>query len=110
GSRVVTLPNAISMLRLLGVPLFLWLVLVREADVAAFVLLMISGVTDWLDGYLARRLDQRSRVGELLDPVADRLYIFAVVIALALRDFVPWWLAVVLPLRDVMLWGLVPIL
>ena len=71
---------------------------------------MLSGVTDYLDGYLARRLDQTSRLGQILDPVADRLYILAVVIGLALRDIVPWWFAIILPLRDVLLWGLVPIL
>lgn len=108
--RVWTVPNLISASRLLGVPLFLWLVLGPEADVWALVVLMVSGVTDWLDGYLARRLDQRSNLGEILDPVADRLYILAVVFGLAMRDVIPWWLAVLLPLRDLLLWGLVPIL
>ena len=105
-----TVPNALSFLRLLGVPLFLWLVLGPEADGWALALLAASGVTDYLDGYLARRLNQTSRLGEVLDPVADRLYILAVVIGLALRDIVPWWFAIILPLRDVLLWGLVPIL
>jgi cardiolipin synthase len=109
-SDVWTLPNIVSMLRLLGVPLFLWLVLGPEADLWALVVLMLSGVTDWLDGYLARRLDQTSKLGEVLDPVADRLYILAVVVGLACRDIVPWWVAVVLPLRDALLWGLVPFL
>ncbi len=105
-----TLPNIISMLRLLGVPLFLWLVLGPEADGWALVVLMVSGVTDFLDGYLARRLNQRSTVGEVLDPVADRLYILAVVIGLALREIIPWWVALLLPLRDLLLWVLVPFL
>jgi cardiolipin synthase (CMP-forming) len=109
-ARVWTVPNALSFLRLLGVPLFLWLVLGPEADGWALALLAASGVTDYLDGYLARRLGQTSRLGEILDPVADRLYILAVVIGLAIRDIVPWWFAIVLPLRDVLLWGLVPIL
>lgn len=108
--RVWTLPNLISLLRLLGVPLFLWLVLGPEADGWALVLLMVSGLTDFLDGYLARTMNQRSYLGEILDPVADRLYILAVVIGLALRDIIPWWVAVVLPLRDLLLWGLVPFL
>ena len=108
--RVWTVPNALSFLRLLGVPLFLWLVLVPEADGWALGVLMLSGVTDYLDGYLARRLHQTSRLGQILDPVADRLYILAVVIGLALRDIVPWWFAIILPLRDALLWGLVPIL
>jgi cardiolipin synthase (CMP-forming) len=108
--RVATLPNALSVLRLLAIPVFLWLVLVQHWNLAAFVVLVLSGATDWLDGWLARRLDQFSRVGELLDPLADRLSILAIVIALALRHFVPWWLAIVLPLRDLVLWALLPAL
>lgn len=108
--RVWTVPNLISMVRLAGVPVFLWLVLGPKADAWALGLLMVAGVTDFLDGYLARKLDQRSKFGEILDPVADRLYILAVVVGLALRDIIPWWVAVVLPLRDVFLWGLVPFL
>ncbi|MCW2834230.1 MAG: CDP-diacylglycerol-phosphatidylglycerol [Nocardioides sp.] len=109
-ARVWTIPNLLSMLRLAGVPLFLWLVLGPEADLVALVVLMVSGVTDYLDGYLARRLDQFTSLGEILDPVADRLYILAVVIGLALRDIIPWWVAIILPLRDLLLWGLVPLL
>lgn len=109
-SDVWTLPNAVSALRLLGVPLFLWLVLGPEADVLALLLLMVSGLTDWLDGYLARRLNQTSKLGEILDPVADRLYILAVVAGLALRDIIPWWVALILPARDAFLWCLVPFL
>lgn len=109
-NRVATLPNVLSVARLLGVPLFLWLVLGPEADGWALVVLMISGFTDWLDGKLARTLNQTSKLGQILDPVADRLYILAVVIGLALRDIIPVWLAVVLPLRDVFLFSLVPFL
>ncbi|CUR60128.1 putative CDP-diacylglycerol--glycerol-3-phosphate 3-phosphatidyl-transferase [metagenome] len=109
-TRVWTIPNLLSMARLAGVPLFLWLVLGPEADGWALGLLMLSGVTDYLDGYLARKLDQRSTLGEILDPVADRLYILAVVIGLAMRDIIPWWVAVILPLRDALLWCLVPFL
>ncbi len=71
---------------------------------------MLSGVTDWLDGYLARRLNQTSKLGEILDPVADRLYILAVVIGLAFREIIPWWVAIILPARDAFLWCLVPFL
>jgi cardiolipin synthase (CMP-forming) len=109
-TRVWTLPNALSMLRLAGVPLFLYLVLGPEEDGWALAVLMVSGVTDYLDGYLARKLDQQTIVGQILDPVADRLYILAVVVGLALRDVIPWWLAVSLPLRDLLMWGLVPLL
>jgi cardiolipin synthase (CMP-forming) len=108
--RVWTVPNLLSMARLAGVPVFLWLVLGPEADGWALGLLMLSGFTDYLDGYLARKLDQTSALGEILDPVADRLYILAVVLGLALREIIPWWVAVILPLRDVLLWGLVPLL
>lgn len=109
-ARVLTIPNLVSILRLLGVPLFLWLVLGPEADGWALAVLMVAGITDYLDGKLARALNQTSRVGQLLDPVADRLYILAVVIGLGLREIIPVWLALALPLRDVFLWSLVPFL
>ncbi|QLQ10597.1 MAG: CDP-alcohol phosphatidyltransferase family protein [Nocardioidaceae bacterium] len=108
--RVLTIPNVISMIRLAGVPLFLWLILGPQADGWALIVLMLSGVTDYLDGYLARKFDQTSNLGAILDPVADRLYILSTVIGLALRDIIPWWLAILLPLRDVFLWVLVPFL
>jgi cardiolipin synthase len=108
--RVLTIPNLISIIRLAGVPLFLWLILGPEADGWALGVLVLSGVSDYLDGYLARRLDQTSRLGEILDPVADRLYILSTVIGLAVRGTIPWWLALLLPARDVFLWGLVPFL
>jgi cardiolipin synthase len=108
--RVWTLPNLLSAFRLAGVPVFLWLVLGPEEDTWALVLLMVSGITDFLDGWLARKLNQQSVVGQILDPVADRLYILAVVIGLALRDIIPWWMAISLPLRDLLMWGLVPLL
>jgi cardiolipin synthase len=109
-SQVWTVPNLLSALRLLGVPLFLWLVLGPEEDTIALVVLMLSGITDYLDGYLARRLGQTSKLGEILDPVADRLYILAVVVGLAFRDIIPWWVALLLPARDAFLWCLVPFL
>ena len=109
-SRVLTVPNLISIIRLAGVPLFLWLVLGPEADGWALLVLALSGVSDYLDGYLARRLQQTSTLGTILDPVADRLYILATVLGLAWRDIIPWWLAALLPARDLLLWGLVPFL
>jgi cardiolipin synthase len=109
-TRVWTIPNALSAARLAGVPLFLWLVLGPEADGWALVVLAVSGATDYADGWLARKLDQQTVVGQILDPVADRLYILAVVIGLALREVIPWWLAISLPLRDLLMWGLVPLL
>jgi cardiolipin synthase len=103
--RVVTLPNALSGLRLLGVPLFLWLLLGPHADGWALAVLMVSGVTDWADGVLARKLNQMSRVGALLDPLADRLYILATLLGLILRHIIPVWLAVLVLGRDLVLAG-----
>jgi cardiolipin synthase len=108
--RVLTIPNLLSVLRLLGIPLFIWLVLGPEADGWAFVVLAASAFTDYLDGVVARRWHQISRVGQLLDPIVDRLYILAAVIALTLREIVPWWFAVLLISRDVFLAGLLPAL
>lgn len=108
-SRVVTLPNALSALRLLGVPLFLWLVL-TERDGLAIAVLMVSGVTDYLDGTIARRWNQVSRVGALLDPAADRLYILATLVGLTVRDVVPLWLTLALVARDLILATTLPVL
>jgi len=108
--RVLTVPNALSFLRLLGVPLFLWLALGPKADGWAIVVLAISSFTDWLDGKLARLLHQTSRLGQLLDPAADRLYILATVLALSVRHIMPWWLAIVLVARDLVLALFLPIL
>lgn len=101
--RVVTVPNILSALRLLGVPLFLWLILVPEADWLAILVLAIAGFTDWLDGYLARKWHQISRVGQLLDPIADRLYILATLIGLLLRGIVPLWFVLLLVSRDLIM-------
>ena len=108
--RVWTVPNALSMLRLLGVPLFLWLLLGPEADGWAIVLLMLAGISDWADGKIARALDQGSQLGALLDPAADRLYIVATLAALALRDIVPLWLVALLVGREVVLAGMLLVL
>lgn len=98
--QVLTIPNALSVLRLLGVPLFLWLLLGPHADGWALLVLALSGVSDWADGVLARRLDQYSDLGALLDPLADRLYILATLAGLVLRHIIPLWLAVVIVGRD----------
>lgn len=108
--RILTIPNALSVVRLALVPVFLWLVLGPKWDELALVVLMVSGITDYLDGKLARKLNQTSKIGAILDPVADRFFILAVVIGLGYRDIIPWWLAVILPLRDVFLFSLVPFL
>jgi cardiolipin synthase len=107
-TRILTVPNVLSFARLLGVPVFLWLVLVPEADGWAFLLLAVAGASDWVDGYLARRLNQRSELGVLLDPLADRLYIAATLLGLALRELIPWWLVGLLVARELFLLALLP--
>ncbi len=97
--RVLTVPNVLSALRLVGVPVFLWAIL-TEHDALALVLLAASGITDWLDGKIARRYGLVSRLGQLLDPVADRLYIASTLFGLAWRDIMPWWLVAVLLARE----------
>jgi cardiolipin synthase len=104
--RVVTIPNAISVARLAGVPVFLWLVLgprSQAGDWWAVGLLIAAGLSDWLDGKIARALNQQSRIGQLLDPAADRLYIVATVAALAIRAIIPWWLVGLLAVRELLL-------
>jgi cardiolipin synthase len=108
--QIWTIPNALSLLRLLGVPLFLWLLLGPHADGWALLVLALSGVTDWADGVLARMLDQMSRFGALLDPFADRLYILATLVGLVLRHVIPLWLAVVIVGRDVVVGAALPAL
>jgi cardiolipin synthase (CMP-forming) len=108
--RVLTVPNALSVLRLAGVPLFLWLLLGPRADGWAVVVLAVGGFTDWLDGKLARLLGQYSRLGALLDPAVDRLYILAALVALGIREVVPWWAVAVLVARDLVLGACVLVL
>jgi cardiolipin synthase (CMP-forming) len=104
--RVMTIPNVISFTRLAGVPVFLWLVLgvrTQAGDWWALGLLAAAGLSDWLDGKIARAMHQQSRIGELLDPAADRLYIVCTVVALAIRAIIGWWLVAVLAARELML-------
>lgn len=103
--RIFTVPNLLSVLRLAGVPVFVWLLLGPRLDLIALIVLVAAGVSDWLDGKLARWLNQTSRIGALLDPAADRLYIVATLVAFVLRDIVPWWLAVLLIGKDVVVGG-----
>lgn len=108
--EILTIPNILSFVRLLGVPLFLWLLLGPHADGWALAVLMLSGITDWADGVLARKLHQMSRLGALLDPIADRLYILAALVGLVLRSVIPWWLAALVIGRDLVLLTTVPVL
>jgi cardiolipin synthase len=108
--RWLTVPNALSVLRLALIPVFIWLLLVEEADGWAFAILLFSGFSDWADGKIARWLDQSSRIGALLDPAADRLYIVIIPIAFGIREFVPWWLIAVIIARDLALFATAPLL
>ncbi|BDZ43647.1 CDP-diacylglycerol--glycerol-3-phosphate 3-phosphatidyltransferase [Paraoerskovia sediminicola] len=108
-SRVLTVPNLISFARILLVPVFAVLIIQGE-DLWALAVLLVSGASDWLDGVLARRLNQTSRLGQMLDPAADRLFIFVTLLGLAWRDIVPLWLLVVIVARDVLLLATLPAL
>jgi len=109
-ARWLTVPNALSIVRLAGVPLFLWLLLGPRADGWALVVLVASGITDWLDGRIARALDQYSRLGEMLDPLADRLYTVATLVAFLIRGIVPWWVLALIIGRDVVVSLALPLL
>jgi cardiolipin synthase len=101
--RILTIPNLLSFVRLLLIPLFIWVALGPEDDLVAFGILAFSAVTDWLDGAIARRFHMTSRVGQLLDPIADRLFVASTIVVLAIREIVPWWLVLVLLARDVVM-------
>ncbi|MGH3867036.1 MAG: CDP-alcohol phosphatidyltransferase family protein [Pseudonocardiaceae bacterium] len=108
--RLLTVPNVLSLLRLAGIPLFLWLLLGPHDDLLAVLVLVLSGLTDWLDGKLARLLNQSSRLGALLDPVVDRLYTLSTLLVFAAREILPWWVVAVLIGRDLVLLLTLPVL
>jgi cardiolipin synthase len=109
-NRVLTVPNVVSVIRLALVPVFLWLLLVEHANAWATGILMFTGASDWADGKIARLMNQSSRLGELLDPAVDRIYMITVPIAFAVRHFVPWWFVLVLIARDGILAATLPAL
>jgi cardiolipin synthase len=100
---LLNIPNALTALRALGVPVFLYLFLVAEKPIASFVVIALGGITDYLDGKVARALNQTSDFGAKFDPTVDRLYIAAVIIALAIKDYLPWSLVVAIIARDLIL-------
>jgi cardiolipin synthase (CMP-forming) len=100
---VLTLPNLISIGRLLCVPLFLWLLLVRDSEVAAALLLGVLGATDWVDGWIARHFDQASEVGKVLDPTADRVLLVVAGVALVVDGALPLWVGIVVLAREVVI-------
>ena len=100
---LLNIPNALTALRALGVPVFLYLFLIAEQPIASFVVIALGGITDYLDGKVARALNQTSDFGAKFDPTVDRLYIAAVIIALAIKDYLPWSLVVAIIARDLIL-------
>ncbi|MDQ4068399.1 MAG: CDP-alcohol phosphatidyltransferase family protein [Actinomycetota bacterium] len=108
--RVLTVPNALSVGRLACVPVFLWLLFSRENRLGAALLLAVLGCTDWVDGYIARRFDQVSNLGKILDPVADRVLLIVGMVAIMIDGSVPpvvFWAAVV---REVLVAGITVLL
>jgi len=100
GRRVLTVPNVISVLRLLCIPLFLWLLFGVDERTAAFLLLGFLGATDWIDGWIARRYHQESELGKILDPVADRAVLVTAAIALTADGVVPLWVGLAVLARE----------
>jgi cardiolipin synthase len=98
-----TIPNLISLLRLLAVPWFLWLLLHDDRPIAAGILLAVLGATDWVDGYIARHFDQGSKIGKVLDPVADRVLLIAGAVALLVDGAAPRWVLVLILLRELVI-------
>lgn len=108
--RVITIPNLISFTRMLLIPLFAWSFLTGGKDPLALSLLVVIGCTDWIDGYVARRIGQVSTLGKLLDPVADRLAIVVVLAALMFRGVVAFEVAAAVLLRDLIVSAVFPVL
>jgi cardiolipin synthase len=108
--RVLTIPNVLSVIRLVLVPVFLYLLLVTHAYALAVAILMFSGFSDWADGKIARLVaNQSSRLGELLDPLVDRIYMVTVPLGLGAAGVVPWWLVITLIGRDLVLAATLPV-
>lgn len=99
--KILTIPNLVSFVRLLAIPVFWWLLLGEDNVAAATILFAVVATTDWVDGYLARRLGQVSKLGKALDPVADRMMIASAVIAGLVAGIVPQWIGYLLIAREV---------
>ena len=104
---ILNIPNALTLLRALGVPVFLYLFLIADQPIASFVVIALGGITDYLDGKIARALKQTSEFGAKFDPTVDRLYIAAVIIAFAIKDYLPWPLVFAIIARDLILFLLI---
>jgi cardiolipin synthase (CMP-forming) len=108
--RIVTVPNAITLVRLACIPLFLWVLFGAGRQTAAAVLLAALGATDWVDGFVARRYHQVSTLGKVLDPVADRVLVVTAVVAITVHDAVPVWFGAATLAREVVVSGAVLLL
>ncbi len=100
---VFTIPNLLTVVRFMGVPLFIWLVLGQKEYALATIVLVVMGGTDWVDGYIARRFNQTSRLGRIMDPVADRIALIAVAVTLVIAGVVEWWYLTALVVPDAIL-------
>lgn len=101
--RVATIPNLLTVVRFMGVPLFIWLVLAQKEYGAGVIVLAVMAGTDWIDGYIARRFDQASKLGRVLDPIADRLALLAVAFTLVIAGVVHWLYLAALVVPDAVL-------
>jgi cardiolipin synthase len=109
-SRVLTVPNVLSLVRLVLIGAFLYALLIAHADAWAVAILIVSGASDWADGKIARLMDQSSELVMLLDPAVDRLYMLIIPISFGLYGIVPWWIIITLLARDVLLAATLPAL
>jgi cardiolipin synthase len=103
--RLLTAPNLITAVRLAGLPLFVWLVLAAQQYGRAFAVLVVISTTDWVDGYVARRFDQVSRIGKLVDPLVDRLLLVTAAVTLVIAGLLPWPLLGLIVVRDAVVLG-----
>jgi cardiolipin synthase (CMP-forming) len=101
--RMFTIPNLLTVVRFMGVPLFIWLVLAQREYGAGVIVLAVMAGTDWIDGYIARRFDQASKLGRVLDPIADRLALLAVAVTLVIAGVVHWLYLAALVVPDAIL-------
>ena len=99
--EVLTIPNGLTLIRACGVPIFLWLLLGENLKGWSYLVLAIGAWTDYFDGKVARWLHQESKIGAAMDPTIDRFYIAATIIGLAIKHYIPWWMVVVLAMRDI---------
>ncbi len=108
--RIFTVPNVITLVRLLCIPLFVWLLFGAHRQTAAAILLALLGATDWVDGFVARRYGQVSTFGKVLDPTADRILVGTAVISIMIYGAVPLWFGIATIAREVLVSAMVLLL